>query len=117
MYEIEKIYGPVAYRTFQKEKAFKGKSLKGTRRSSKEVSRDDPLTVNSYKDLIEIVSFLSVMNKRYTLYFRGQGRTSLFGLPSSVRVGYRWAAPNTRFLKNRKPEGPYGIVSAVKSLL
>jgi hypothetical protein len=71
MYPIEAIYGPYAHRTFVHDKDFKGR-LRRTRQSWKQVSESEPLTAKSYADLVDIVSFLSVMNKRQTLYFRGR---------------------------------------------
>jgi hypothetical protein len=70
MYRLEAVYGPRTYKTFGREKTFNGK-LTSTRQSWKQVSKE-PLAARSYADLVDIVSFLSVMNKRDTLYFRGQ---------------------------------------------
>ncbi len=71
MYPLEAIYGPSTYRTFERDRSFSG-SLTRTRQSSKQVNADEPLAAGSYAELVDIVSFLSVMNKRHTLYFRGQ---------------------------------------------
>jgi hypothetical protein len=71
MYPLEDIYGPLTYRTFERDKDFNGK-LTGTRRSSAQVNADQPLTARKYTELVDIVSFLSIMNKRHSLYFRGQ---------------------------------------------
>jgi hypothetical protein len=73
MYPLDAIYGPRTYRVFKREGGFNGR-LKKTSQSSKEVGKDEPLTATSYMELVDIVSFLSIMNKRLTLYFRGQMR-------------------------------------------
>ena len=73
MYPLDAIYGPKTYRAFCSGKVLKGKSLKDTLQSSWEVAEDEPLLACSYTELVDIVSFLSIMNKRHALYFRGQG--------------------------------------------
>jgi hypothetical protein len=72
MYPLDAIYGPKCYRTFNRENGFRG-NLKSTSQSSDEVWMDDHITATSYTELEDIISFLSVMNKRHALYFRGQG--------------------------------------------
>lgn len=71
VYPLDAIYGPFARRIFERDSAFKG-NLKRTLQSPEQVSKDEPLTVSNYAELVDIVSFLSVMNKRHALYFRGQ---------------------------------------------
>jgi hypothetical protein len=96
MYPLDAIYGPRAYRTFIREKAFDG-NLKSTRQSPKEIRVDEPLSARSYTELVDVISFLSIMNKRHTLYFRGQTKewdlipatfrpswTSLSGAPHAL---------------------------------
>ena len=71
MYPLDAIYGPRTYRAFQSEGGF-NRRLRQTSQSSKEISKEEPLSATSYTELVDIVSFLSIMNKRHTLYFRGQ---------------------------------------------
>jgi hypothetical protein len=71
MFPLDAIYGPLTYRRFDQDKMFKG-GLKSTLQSSREADADRPLAAGSYTELVDIVSFLSIMNKRHTLYFRGQ---------------------------------------------
>ncbi|MCA0301934.1 MAG: FRG domain-containing protein [Proteobacteria bacterium] len=71
MYPLEAIYGPRSYRTF-KNSPHLSDDLRGTRQSAKEVAEEAPLYAQNYAELLEIISFLSVMNKRHSLYFRGQ---------------------------------------------
>ena len=71
MFPLDAIYGPFTYRRFDQDKMFKG-GLKSTLQSSREVDADRPLAAGTYTELVDIVSFLSIMNKRHTLYFRGQ---------------------------------------------
>jgi hypothetical protein len=71
MFPLDAIYGPLTYRRFDQDKMFKA-GLKSTLQSSREVDADRPLAAGTYTELVDIVSFLSIMNKRHTLYFRGQ---------------------------------------------
>jgi hypothetical protein len=72
MFPLDTVYGPRAYRTFLERGGQRGESLKSTRQSSLSILEDPPLIARSYTELIEMVSFFGVMNKRETLYFRGQ---------------------------------------------
>lgn len=73
MYPLDAIYGPSAYKRFLREgKDFH--SFKSELKPSSDHWLDEPLEARSFDELIEIVSFLSVMNKRSSLFFRGQGR-------------------------------------------
>jgi hypothetical protein len=81
MYPLESIYGPCAYRAFKNNGGFP-ENLTHYRQNSDgvnvnkdkppSVNKDKPLNARSYEELVDIVSFLSVMNKRHTLYYRGQ---------------------------------------------
>jgi hypothetical protein len=71
MYPLDAIYGPHAYRAFDHDEA-SDRSLKSFRQNAEQVSGDEPLVARSYTELVDIVSFLSIMNKRQSLYFRGQ---------------------------------------------
>jgi hypothetical protein len=71
VYALDEVYGPRAYHAFQKDGAFKN-GLKTERQPSLDLFDHDPLIATSYAELVDIVSFLSVMNKRHSLYFRGQ---------------------------------------------
>jgi hypothetical protein len=79
MYPLEEIYAHATYREFSQHNEIK--SLKNSRQNSISenngtllisVNNDAPLSATSYTELVDIVSFLSIMNKRHTLYFRGQ---------------------------------------------
>jgi hypothetical protein len=73
MYPLDAVYGPSAYKRFLREgKEFV--SFKSELKPSSDQWRDEPLEAGSFDKLIEIVSFFSVMNKRSSLFFRGQGR-------------------------------------------
>jgi hypothetical protein len=72
MYLLDPVYGPRTFRTFERNQAFPD-GLASTRQTPQEISKDEPLLARRYAELMDIVSFLSVMNKRHTLYFRGQG--------------------------------------------
>ena len=72
MYPLDTIYGPRAYNDFHKYGTLKGEGLKQTLQRSLDIYRHAPIIARSYAELVETVSFFSVMNKRHTLYFRGQ---------------------------------------------
>jgi len=70
---LDAVYGPSTYKRFLQEgKEFV--SFKCELKPSSDHWRDDPLEARSFDKLMEIVSFFSVMNKRSSLFFRGQGR-------------------------------------------
>ena len=73
MYPLDSVYGPLTYNTFREVGTLAGKGLKSTRQRSYEIYDYVPLTARSYAELIETVSFFSVMNKggRYTFADRG----------------------------------------------
>ena len=72
MHPLDSVYGPSAYKRFLQE----GKKFSGEceRKPSSFHWGDDTLEATSFDKLMEIVSFFSVMNKRSSLFFRGQGR-------------------------------------------
>jgi FRG domain len=72
MYPLDAVYGPSAYKRFLRE-GKKFKSLKSELKPSLNHWLDEPLEARSFDKLMEIVSFFSVMNKRSSLFFRGQG--------------------------------------------
>ncbi len=74
MYRLDLIYGHKAYRAFADSHGWpKGK---GTpfREKPRDVWNSDPICVHSYSQLIDVVSFFGIMNKRLNLYFRGQSK-------------------------------------------
>jgi hypothetical protein len=71
MFPLDEVYGPYAYRTFERNGGFTG-SIKSVRQRSLAVFDDEPLVCTKYTDLVEKVSFFTVMNKRNAIYFRGQ---------------------------------------------
>jgi hypothetical protein len=74
VYPLDAVYGPFCYNAFQEHGSLKGESLKSTLQRSSDIYEYEPLTARSYAELIETVSFFSVMNKRHSLFFRGQAR-------------------------------------------
>ena len=73
MFPLESIYGPAAFRAFVGQEGI-SQGLKHTRQDALDAWRDSPIVAKNYEQLIEIVSFIGVMNKRHALFFRGQGR-------------------------------------------
>src|ERR1700757_858523 len=75
MYPLDAVYGPKCYHAFDPNKGFpKRQILTSTLQTPDEVWGDAPIKATSYAELVDIVSFLAVMNKRHALYFRGQGK-------------------------------------------
>jgi hypothetical protein len=81
MYPLDSIYGHKAYKGFLRGEEG---SLKRYKQSSGGVGDGGFLHAGTYAKLVDIVSFLSVMNKRHTLHFRGQGQP-LRPLPALFR--------------------------------
>jgi hypothetical protein len=100
VYPLDAVYGPLTYNTFHKPGPSKGKSLKSTRQRACKIFDDVPLTARSYAELIEIVSFFGVMNKRWTLYFRGQG-SHLSLHPTIFRSNWRSLSGVTYKIPNK----------------
>lgn len=71
MYKLEAVYGKAAYDEWGRARP---EDLRPWRQSSADASSAAPWPVRSYDELLEVVSFLAVMNKRLTLVFRGQHR-------------------------------------------
>ncbi|NOT47046.1 MAG: FRG domain-containing protein [Acidobacteria bacterium] len=69
MYKLPNFYGVEAYREWQNSE-FKCKDLSGSRESE---FPSGSLEVKNFSELVKVVSFLTLMNKRHTLMFRGQG--------------------------------------------
>ncbi|MBR1122314.1 FRG domain-containing protein [Bradyrhizobium lablabi] len=70
MYPLDAVYGPAAYLEFERHKALR--AMKSTLQDWEAVNNAASIEVDSYAKLVDVVSFLSVMNKRLTLHFRGQ---------------------------------------------
>jgi hypothetical protein len=110
LYPIDKIYGPKTYREFRRREEMDprliGRSLKATQQSAAEIFSDDPLVAASYYELVEIVSFLSVMNKRSNIYFRGQSnhwgtiRPTIFRTSWTSLTGMRHQIPDSPEARN-----------------
>lgn len=48
--------------------------LRNAKQRPEQIQTEKPFNVNTYRDLFKIVSFLNVMNKEFSLLFRGQSR-------------------------------------------
>jgi hypothetical protein len=90
VYPLDAIYGPRARRIFERENGFTG-NMRRTLESSQQVCDDEPLSTSSYEDLVDLVSFLAVMNKRHNLFFRGQ-RENWRLRPTIFRQSWRSAS-------------------------
>ncbi len=75
MYPLERIYSSLAYQAWRQSKANTSRDidLKPFRQSWSEVRGGPFWEVGTWDELREAVSFLTLMNKRDVLYFRGQG--------------------------------------------
>jgi FRG domain len=87
MFPLDSVYGPRAYRAFQNQGA-PASGLKHTRQRAVDIFGDEPLVATSYTELVDMVAFFSVMNKRQSLYFRGQGR-HLPPIPALFRSSWK----------------------------
>jgi hypothetical protein len=104
MYPLDAIYGPLARRAFESNGRVKGG--KKTLQSSEDVCDDKPLMASNYSELVDIVSFLAVMNKRHTIFFRGQRenwplRPTIFRPAWGPANGTRHAIPESGSARQR----------------
>jgi hypothetical protein len=90
MYALGKCYGYKAYRAWE---ATKPTSLTDAK-SSRDEANEDLWVVHSYSQLLEAIAFLGAMNKRLTLFFRGQA-SAQEPKPTLFRTG-GWDFLNTR---------------------
>jgi FRG domain-containing protein len=73
MYPVENVYSLRAYKAWRSGASRSGKiDLKGDRESSEDVLNGDFWEVGAWDELRAAVSFLTLMNKRDVLYYRGQ---------------------------------------------
>lgn len=80
MKPLDSSYGKNTYDVWNKNKP---KNLKSTKTTPNEANQNI-WTVSSYRELLGAVSFLSVMNKRLTLFYRGQTK-NIDPLPTIFR--------------------------------
>ncbi|MCW5798470.1 MAG: FRG domain-containing protein [Nitrospira sp.] len=84
MYKLECTYGKKAFDEWNKKKP-RDLDYAQTR---PEVANSNTWPVNSFRQLIEAVAFLSSMNKRFTLFYRGQSHDT-DPLPALFRKSWR----------------------------
>lgn len=73
MYPIELIYSRKAHSLWRHSRLQDDEELKPARESAHAIANGVPWDVKSWDELRAAVSFLTLMNKRHVLYFRGQG--------------------------------------------
>jgi hypothetical protein len=76
MKEAGELYGPHSYAEWERRREndpAAALDLGDTKESARQLAAREPTVVNRFDRLIELVSFLTVMNKRYVLLYRGQG--------------------------------------------
>ena len=73
MYELKRVYGKNTFDKWEASRPSGAESLECTQFSSRK-AWEATWRVNSYQELKRAVDFLSVMNKRLALYFRGQSK-------------------------------------------
>jgi hypothetical protein len=79
MYGLTQVYSMEAYQHFDSERTKQPSDqldLKRYRRHWRAIDQQPAWIARSYQELFSRVAFLSVMNKRLALYFRGQDRDS-----------------------------------------
>lgn len=106
MYPLEAIYSNAAYNAWRRREVERSEiDLKGFRQKSREV-RDGPLwEVGDFDELRQAVSFLTLMNKRNVLYFRGQGEDHRKCLPILFRE--EWSLGGRRLPLSSDNRGKY----------
>lgn len=90
MRELTGVYGTYAFNEWERrleEDRSAAADLSDTKERSGQLSSGPPMEVKSFARLVDIVSFLSVMNKNLILLYRGQGEDHRL-LPSLLRS--RW---------------------------
>jgi hypothetical protein len=89
------IYGIPAWSAWEKRRKADGdawKNLEDTKRPARALASEPPYEVRSYRGLMDVIAFLSVMNKGLTLLLRGQMR-DLEPIPTLARE--HWSVPET----------------------
>lgn len=84
MYPLQQSYGRRTYRVWNEEKR---DDLSGTQTNTSEARED--WEVHSFSELLGCVAFLTSMNKRLTLFFRGQTSDEWEPLPMLFRSEWR----------------------------
>ena len=84
MYDLQLTYGMKSYKVWQDTRT---DDLRETRTSPGDAAKNE-WKVSSFRQLVERVSFLTSMNKRFTLYFRGQAK-NFDPIPSIFRPTWR----------------------------
>lgn len=85
MYQLKRSYGKI---TYEKWVAEKPKDLRGTE-TNPEQAINNLWEVKSFRELFDRVAFLTSMNKRLTLFFRGQTSDEWEPLPVLFRHEWR----------------------------
>ncbi|MEE8057094.1 MAG: FRG domain-containing protein [Pseudomonadales bacterium] len=95
MYPLEHLYSIKAYEEWQNWKSAGSNSkLKDFKQSSCEVRDDLDWEIASWDELRTAISFLTLMNKRHVLYFRGQKEYYDLCLPTLFREEWSFKGRN-----------------------
>ncbi len=95
MRNLDAVYGTHALEEYERRVQSGGtewQNLKDTEQSTEEITRAEPHPVRNYRELVKVLSFLQVMNKKRWLLFRGQIVDSPL-LPTLARP--RWHPDNS----------------------
>jgi hypothetical protein len=81
MYKLENSYGRATYVKWKEEKP---DDLRDTQTNTDQANKNT-WEVKTFRELLECIAFLSSMNKRLTLFFRGQASDAWDPLPALFR--------------------------------
>jgi len=120
VYSLDKIYGKTAFDQFSRlalSAIWKapGTDLRPFRETPKQADAQQ-WTVNSFSDLISVVSFLTTMNKRLILFFRGQ-RTGTGACPKIFRDTLRIDGADRRISPGDRIRLWAGLAAVERGLL
>jgi hypothetical protein len=104
MYPVELLYSHKAHSAWQ-DRSARDEELKHARESADAIAASAAWEVTSWDELREAVSFLTLMNKRHVLYFRGQGVDPGQCLPVLFRK--EWSLEGCTYSLNPGNRGEY----------
>lgn len=108
MYEIKKRYG---YRAFRAWHATKPRDLTEYQSDTPEAD-SDIWVAHSYSELLDAISFLTAMNKRHTLFFRGQTR-NVDPKPALFRTQWSFMGFETFAISNANRQGYWEFLPTI----
>jgi hypothetical protein len=113
MYPIDEAYSMAAHMEWRRQEALGiSDELTEFKQSWKKVRDGQPWDVSSWDELREAIAFLTLMNKRIVLYFRGQGKDTTRCSPVLFRDSWCLKGKEYRLTTQNRPE----YYAAIRSL-